>query len=50
MMTLEDSPNPGPVHFFLDVALLSEKKKIGKPVMNEEAKCTVVFSHQPQGK
>ena len=49
-LTSECSPNPEPVHNFLDVALLTENKKVGRNVMNEEEKCTLGFSHQPQRK
>jgi hypothetical protein len=27
--TFEDSPNLGPMHYFLDVALLTDKRKVG---------------------
>jgi len=49
-LTFEGSLNPGPVHNFLDVALLTENKKVGRTVMNEEEICTLGFLHEPQRK
>jgi hypothetical protein len=49
-LTFEGIPNPGPVHNFLDIALSTENKKVGRTVTKEEEKCTLGFSHQPQRK